>query len=40
MNKEVIAEHMAKPMTAGGLAFLATRFLTYGNLNLNISSCN
>ena len=38
MNKEFIAEHMAKPMTAGGLAFLATRFLTYGNLNLNIDS--
>jgi hypothetical protein len=38
MNKEFIAEHVAKPVTAGSLAFLATKYLTYGNANLNIRS--
>jgi hypothetical protein len=29
-STEFLAEHLAKPVTAGGLAFLATRYLTYG----------
>lgn len=29
-SKEFLTEHLAKPVTAGGLAFLATRYLTYG----------
>jgi hypothetical protein len=36
--KEFIAEHFAKPAVAGGLGFLATRFLTYGDSSLNIRS--
>lgn len=36
--KEFVAEHLAKPVTAGGIAFLATRYLTYGSANLNIES--